>query len=189
MVSKEWLYDNMRGILLNLVYFLLKWIGGNKFSNRDFPASILVKHLIVQKIFRINGHVPWPVHPTSVVSFVEKIEPGTRCPGLSPGCYIQGKNGITLGENVWIGPGVGIISANHSIDNFHSHIEEKPIRIGDNCWIGMNSVILPGVQLGDHVVVGAGSIVTHDFGSNCLIAGNPAKLIRRISAYGTHLWR
>jgi acetyltransferase-like isoleucine patch superfamily enzyme len=102
---------------------------------------------------------------------------------LSLGCYIQGENGIIFGKNVWVGPGVGIISANHSVDDFERHRKEKPIRIGDNCWIGMNAVILPGVELGEHVIVGAGSIVTRSFGPNCMIVGNPARVIKEISPY------
>lgn len=53
--------------------------------------------------------------------------------------------------------------------------------IGDKCWIGMNSVILPGVVLGDNTIVGAGSVVTKSFeNGHCVVAGNPAKLIKRL---------
>jgi acetyltransferase-like isoleucine patch superfamily enzyme len=55
----------------------------------------------------------------------------------------------------------------------------KDVIIGKKCWIGMNSVILPGVCLGDHTIVGAGSVVTKSFpDGNCIIAGNPARIIR-----------
>lgn len=54
----------------------------------------------------------------------------------------------------------------------------KPITIGDNCWIGMNAVVLTGVELGDYTTVGAGAVVTHSFPGHCVIAGNPARVIR-----------
>lgn len=166
-----------------VILWLLKHLAGEGFANELFTTRLLVKHFFIQKILRINAHVPWPVSPSSKINNVEKIVRGTRCPGLSPGCYIQGTNGIIFGENVWVGPGVGIISANHSTDNYFEHPPARPIRIGDNCWIGMNAVILPEVELGEHVVVGAGSIVTHSFESDCLIAGNPARIIKHLGPY------
>jgi acetyltransferase-like isoleucine patch superfamily enzyme len=164
---------------------MLKRFAGEGFANELFSTRLLVKHFFIQKVFRFNSHVPWPVHPSSKISGVENIVRGNRCPGLSPGCYIQGKNGIIFGKNVWIGPGVGIISANHSLVNYFEHPAGRPIRIGDNCWIGMNAVILPEVELGEHVVVGAGAVVTQNFGPNCLIAGNPARVIRELGPYNS----
>ena len=56
----------------------------------------------------------------------------------------------------------------------------KPVTIGDNVWIGGSATILPGVSIGDNVTIGAGSVVTKDVESNTVVAGNPAKIIRRI---------
>lgn len=174
----------MKAFIKRLINRILCWIGGDGFTNEYFPFHLLIKHLFIQKILRINAHVPWPVHPTSTIADVNNIVRGSRCPGLSLGCYIQAKNGIIFGENVWIGPGVGIISANHDMQNFSQHIPTKPLKIGNNCWIGMNAVILPGVELGEHVIVGAGAVVTESFGSNLVIAGNPARIIKGIPPYG-----
>ena len=60
----------------------------------------------------------------------------------------------------------------------------KPITIGDSIWIGGHASILPGVTLGDRVVVGAGSVVTKSFGSDVVIAGNPARIIRHLDPEG-----
>jgi len=101
-----------------------------------------------------------------------------------PGQYIQAINGIVLGKNVRIGPGVKIISANHDMDDYDRHVPAAPIVIGDNCWMGANVVILPGVRLDQHVVVAAGAVVTSDFPRDCLIAGVPARVVRRLAPYG-----
>ncbi len=142
-------------------------------------------YFIFQRIFRINSHVPWPVHPSSIVIAPHKIVRHFWRPylGYMPGCYIQAINGIEIGKNVRIGPSVKIISANHDILNFNAHILNSPIIIGDNCWIGAGAIILPGVHLGNHVIVGAGSVVTKTFPDNCMIGGNPAKIIKMVPNY------
>jgi len=148
-------------------------------------------YFFFQRILRINSHVPWPVHFSSIVICPENIimHYWRPYPGYMPGSYIQAHNGIEIGKNVRIGPGIKMISANHDILNFDKHILKKPIIIGDNCWIGANAIILPGVQLGEHVIVGAGAVVTKSFPSNCMIGGNPANIIKRIGPYiGSSGW-
>ena len=101
---------------------------------------------------------------------------------------------VTIGDNVFFGPNISIMTALHSLiaeeRNFYFNKEKghqtdneygKPITIGNNCWIGGNVTILPGVNIHDNVVVGAGSVVTHDLESGALYAGNPAKKIRDIT--------
>ena len=97
------------------------------------------------------------------------------------GNYFQALGKITIGHGTWIAPNVGLITANHCVDNLEEHEPAKPITLGENCWIGMNSTILPGVTLGPRTIVGAGSVVTKSFpDGNCVIAGNPAKVIRTL---------
>ena len=90
---------------------------------------------------------------------------------------------VTIGKNCLIAPQAGIYTACHPLerDVRTDGLElGKPITIGDDCWIGGRAVILPGVTLGDNVVVGAGAVVTKSFPSNVVIAGNPAKIIKRL---------
>lgn len=90
---------------------------------------------------------------------------------------------VKIGDNCLIGPQVGIYTACHPIDRATrvSGVElGKPITIGNDCWIGGRAVINPGVTLGDNVIVGSGAVVTKSFPSNVIIAGNPAKIIRKI---------
>ena len=140
-----------------------------------------VFQFISQRVLRVNYKCHWPVHPTSFVKSPEKVEIGNRCPGLSIGCYIDGRNGIKIGNNTWIGPRVSLISQNHDIDDLAKYVKSKPIIIGSNCLIATNSIILPGVNLGDRTIVAAGSVVTKSFEKgNCLIAGNPAEIKKEI---------
>jgi len=76
---------------------------------------------------------------------------------------------------------VGLITQNHNPLDLDEHLPGEDIVIGDRCWIGMNCVILPGVTLGPGTVVGAGAVVTKSFPEGqCVIAGNPARLLRRL---------
>lgn len=100
------------------------------------------------------------------------------------GCYVNGFGGLRIGAHTSFGPGVMIHTANHRTDDPTRPINEqgwetRPVTIGADCWIGMGVIILPGVTLGDRVVVGAGSVVTGDLPSNTVAVGNPARVIRR----------
>ena len=171
---------------INLKTIVIKLI--NIFSNPK-PLSLIpmkkrLEYIYYQRFLGFNHEVPWPVHPSSIISGINNITFGKETyPGWSAGCYIQAANEIILGNNVRIGPNVGIISSNHVFDDYDKFIKGPPIVIGNNCWIGMNSVILPGVTIGDHVIIGAGSVVTKSFPSNVLIAGNPAIIIKKIDDY------
>lgn len=152
----------------------------------DIGWKGVIHSLFFQRILRINSAVPWPVHFTSWFGNPENIQKKGVKPylGLSPGCYIQATNGIIIGRNSRIGPGVKMISANHNIYDFDDHINEEPIRIGKDCWIGANAVILPGVNLADHTIVAAGAVVTDSFTQgDCMIGGVPARIIKKIDAY------
>ena len=151
-------------------------------GTRLSQSPVTLKLWFFQKILGFNRKAYWPVHPTSVIGGPENILIGVdAAAGISPGCYIQGSNKVIIGDYTQIGPNVGIISSNHKISNYLETISKK-IRIGDYCWIGMNSVILPGVNLGDFTVVAAGSVVNESFEEGyCLIAGSPAKIIKKIN--------
>lgn len=121
----------------------------------------------------------WPIHKNSVVTGNVYVGMNSSV-GATPGCYIQGIGEIYIGNYCMIAPNVGIISANHDVIDYRRHIK-KSVIIKDYCWIGMNAVILPGVVLGKHTVVAAGSVVKDSFPDGfCILAGNPAKVIKRI---------
>ena len=88
---------------------------------------------------------------------------------------------VTFGNNIFIGPNVGIYTAGHPIDVElrNKGLEYgKKIKVGNNVWIGGNVCILPGVTIGDNVTIGAGSVVTKDIPSNVTAFGNPCKVFK-----------
>lgn len=90
---------------------------------------------------------------------------------------------VTMGDNVWIGPNTLITTINHPISpkGRRQHLGiSKPVRIGNDVWIGGNCTILPGVTIGNNVVVAAGAVVTKDVPDNCVVGGVPAIKIRDI---------
>jgi acetyltransferase-like isoleucine patch superfamily enzyme len=137
-------------------------------------------YVLFQRILNINGarSVPWPVHFTSRVT--GRVVAGRMSsPGFMPGGYFNGANGIEVGDDVWIGPGVTVISANHDRSDMTRHVIAPPVRIGDRVWIGANAVILPGVRIGEAAVVGAGAVVTKDVPAGAVGGGNPARMLRQ----------
>jgi maltose O-acetyltransferase len=94
-----------------------------------------------------------------------------------------------IGDNVLIGPNVGIYAAGHPVHHELRNQEYEfalPIIIGNNVWIGGNVVINPGITLGDNSVIGSGSVVTKDIPANVVAAGNPCKILREISDADNH---
>ncbi|MDX2175207.1 MAG: acyltransferase [Candidatus Sumerlaeia bacterium] len=136
----------------------------------------------VGQLVGFNSGVPWPVHWTSTVHWPRRVRLGAETfPGDSPHCYINAMNGIVVGDRTNIGPGAGLVSANHDPADNKRYLPAPPIRIGRDCWIGMNAVVLPGVTLGDRTVVGAGAVVTKSFPEgDCVVAGNPARVVKRL---------
>ncbi len=94
---------------------------------------------------------------------------------------------VRIGSHVNLAQGIVVTALNHNFSDSRKRIDEqgvstKDVIIGDDVWIGANAVILPGVTIGHHVVVAAGSVVTHDVPSNVVVAGVPAKIKKEINS-------
>ena len=96
-------------------------------------------------------------------------------------CRFQDQGGIEIGNGSLIGHNTTIATLNHDErPQFRQYIYPKPIKIGNNVWIGSDCTILPGVEIGDGVIIGAGSVVTKSIPANTIAVGNPAKVIKNI---------
>ncbi len=127
-----------------------------------------------------------------VARYGGKIVIGKNC-GIS-GSTVYSWDSITIGDNTRVGANCKIVDNDfHPLELEYRHkglneeyTRRKPIIIGNDCFIGMNSIILKGTTLGNNVIVGAGSVVHGTFPDNVIIAGNPAKIVKYLSEEESH---
>lgn len=124
---------------------------------RNFFRKYLIRVRTLYLI-RIWGH---KLHPTSIVSFFAYLD--RTSPKL-----------IEIGAYTIITRGATVLSHDYS------RSKSTKVTIGSNCLIGVNAIVLPGVSIGDEVVIGSGSVVTKDIETNCIAVGNPATVVRKI---------
>ena len=144
------------------------------------PEAMEERMALNKEIFGSCGKNVWIVPPM-------KLAVGKYI-SIGEGCYFNVGTTfiddwkIEIGSNCLFGPNVTLcttghpISPNHRMDGMYSF----PIKIGNTCWIGANVIILPGITIGDHSVIGAGSVVTKDIPANVVAAGNPCRVLRQI---------
>jgi acetyltransferase-like isoleucine patch superfamily enzyme len=100
---------------------------------------------------------------------------------INHGCSFLDIGGITIEDDVLIGPKVSLITENHPIDpSNRKSLDLKKVLIKKNAWIGAGATILPGVTIGENAIVAAGAVVTKDVFDNTIVGGVPAKLIKKI---------
>ena len=166
------------------LFYDKKFLRGRWFEESSLGWTWCWRNLWMQKVKGINRDIPFPVSFRNEVSSAENLifDPDDMNDFNAFGCYFQNFAAkIVIGKGSYIAPNVGLVTANHVLTDLEQHQPGKDIVLGKNCWIGMNSTVLPGVVLGDHTVVGAGSVVTKSFPEGWqVIAGNPAKVIRKL---------
>lgn len=186
--------NTLRALLRPLIP-LLRWFWGHifdrsimvgpYFDNSFVGYRQLHRAFWRQKIMGFNRGSPWPMAHTTTISDYQRLHfhPADLNNLNSPGCYFQNFDAdITLGEGCYISPNVGLITANHDPSAVEEHLPGSPVVVGAKSWVGMNATVLPGVTLGPSTIVGAGSVVTKSFPDGwCVIAGNPARVIKQIA--------
>ena len=150
--------------------------------NASFGKPPEVREAILKRLLKSVGN---GVH----------FEPNFRCEfgyNISVGnnfyanfdCVMLDGGSIEIGNNVLFGPRVGIYTSNHAADPWertHGACYAKPVRIGNNVWIGAGVNINQGVTIGDNTIIGSGSVVTRDIPANVIAAGVPCRVIREIT--------
>ena len=148
----------------------------NFMDRSDFDAiSEVVKELLGDKGAIIN--------PPFYCDYGTNIEVGKKF-FANYNCTIIDVAKVKIGDNCFLAPNVSIYTAGHPIYPTTRNTQYeygKAITIGDNVWIGGNSIICPGVKIGSNVVIGAGSVVTKDIPDWCVAVGNPCKVKRYIT--------
>ncbi|MCI8418295.1 MAG: sugar O-acetyltransferase [Lachnospiraceae bacterium] len=166
-------------------------------------AHVLAEQQVCRrKLHRLNSIAPWDfdgirkmvkdllgksenafINPPFYCDYGTHIEVGKNF-FANYNCTILDVAKVKIGDNCLLAPHVAIYTAGHPIHPFSrnsAYEYGKEITIGDNVWIGGNVVICPGVHIGNNVVIGAGSVVTRDVPDWVLAAGNPCKVIRKIT--------
>ena len=137
---------------------------------------------IMRKLFKKVGERVF-MEPNFTCEFGKNITLGNDL-YINFGCTLLDCGQIVIGNNTLLGPNVSMYSANHSLDareRIEGALIPEPIIIGDRVWIGGGTTILSGVTIGDDTVIGAGSVVTKDIPSGVVAAGNPCRVIRKIT--------
>ena len=150
--------------------------------NKTDDEELELRQQILSSLFGSVGQNVW-IEPDFRCEFGKNITIGDDV-YINFGCVILDCAEVTIGAHALLGPNIGIYAVNHAID-----VEEringgccgKPVHIGKNAWLGGDVKLLAGVTIGDNTIIGTGSIVTKSIPANVIAAGNPCRVIRKIT--------
>lgn len=132
----------------------------------------------VLELFKDNIDASATIQAPFHVDYATQVKIGKNV-FINEGLRLVSCGGVTIEDNVMIGPEVAIATINHDLDNKFI-IYGKPVTIQKDAWIGIRSSIMPGVTISEGAIVAGGSVVTKDVEPYCVVGGNPAKVIKRL---------
>jgi maltose O-acetyltransferase len=150
--------------------------------NDSREDEVDVRNRILAHLLPKAGHGLW-LQPPFYCDYGYNIIMGEKV-FFNFNCIVLDVTYVTIGSRTLFGPNVQIYTATHPMDHVQraSGVEfARPIRVGEDVWVGGSAVICPGVSIGDRTVIGAGSVVTKDIPHDVLAAGNPCRVIRSIN--------
>lgn len=146
--------------------------------NKSRPDNIAKRLILMKKLFG-KKTIAW-IEPPFYCCYGTNINVGENT-YINMNCSFIDDGKINIGKAVMFGAGVAVATVGHPIKpDMRKYMYTDPVNIGDNCWIGANVTICPGVTVGENSVIGAGSVVTKSIPANVIAAGNPCKIIREI---------
>lgn len=136
---------------------------------------------IFRELFGAGGDDVW-IQPPFYCDYGANIFLGKKC-YFNFNCVVLDVCSVTVGDHTLFGPAVQIYTATHPLDSELRRTQEygRPVEIGSDVWVGGGAIICPGVRIGSKTVIGAGSVVTRAITDGVFAAGNPCRVIRRIS--------
>ena len=146
--------------------------------NKKVFHEVNMRNRMIKKLMNTSGYF-W-IKPPFFCDYGYNIYLGKEVM-VNFNCVFLDVCPIIIGDYTLIGPNTQIYTSCHSLDYKERQENKefgKPVRIGDHVWIGGNVTILPGVSIGDHSIIGAGSVVTKDIPANVIAVGNPCKVIK-----------
>jgi len=149
--------------------------------NAMSESEIKERDALFYELLGSAGKKLW-IEPPFYCDYGSNIQVGDHV-FMNYNCCILDVGTVQMGNTVLLGPNVQIYTATHPMDaaSRRKGIEmSKPVKIGNDVWIGGGAIINPGVTLGNGVVVGSGAVVTKSFSDNVFIAGDPARVVRKI---------
>lgn len=150
--------------------------------NRTGDDDTALRRKLMEQLFKHVGTEVW-IEPDFRCEFGKNIVIGNNV-YINFDCIILDCAEVTIGDNVLLGPNIGIYAANHSLDaeeRINGGCCGKPVHVGNNVWLGGDVKILPGVSVGDNTIIGTGSIVTKDIPAGVIAVGNPCRVIRAVT--------
>lgn len=154
------------------------------------PADFAGRVAVLRRLFGALGDGSWIEAPFHC-DYGENIRIGSDC-FVNANCVFLDCNRITIGDGVLIGPAVQLYTPTHPLSAADRIRQDDgtarpyyvtaahPIAIGDRCWIGGGTIVMPGVTIGADTTIGAGSVVTRSIPAGCLALGNPCRVVRRL---------
>ncbi|WP_342526566.1 maltose acetyltransferase domain-containing protein [Chryseomicrobium sp. FSL W7-1435] len=155
--------------------------------NQTLPEETARRHEILAELFGETKEPPI-IEPTIRVDYGYNIHTG-KAFFANFDCVFLDVCEIHFGDRCMLGPGVHIYTATHPLDPVERSSGREfaiPVRIGDDVWIGGGVLIMPGVTIGDRVVVASGAVVTKDVPNDVMVGGNPARILKKLVEEPAH---